>query len=135
MSHPRLQGTMYVSQVCPGLTALLTPDLSKVCGMVIKPSCSVWGQGIHKLYMHSSTTVRMYFRTSSPPVPLMLVENSIQGMMYIHFTRHNHLFTHCQRPFSGTSLTPLVMLAGVSVNSGKPGFSSLFCLVWGHSHG
>lgn len=96
-------------------------------------SCSVWGQGIHK--PHSCCSPTAYLRTSSPPVPLMLVDNSILGMMHMHFTGHNHLFTHCQRPFLGTSLTPLVLWAGLSVNTGEPGFYYLFCLVCGHSHG
>lgn len=116
---------MHVSQVCPGLTALLTPDLSKVCGTVIKPSCSVWGQGIQKakyaLFNHSVYVPQDLFPTCASDAP---GEFNIGDDVY-PFHQDNHLFIHCQRPFLGTSLTPLVLLGGLSVNSGKPGFYSV----------
>ena len=65
-------------------------------------SCSGWGQGIRRLHTHCSPTAHL--GTSSPPVPLMLVVNSILGKMYMHFTRHNQLFTHCPKTFLGNFL-------------------------------
>lgn len=95
---------------------------------------------IRRLHAHCPPTAHL--RTSSPPVPLMLVVNSISWMMYMHFTRHNHLFTYCPKTFLRNFLGP-TGTAGRIISefwgarilpSVSPGLGSWMVLIWSSCH-
>lgn len=95
---------------------------------------------IRRLQAHCSPTARL--ATSSPPVPLILMVNLVLGMMYMHSTRHNHLFTHCPKTFLRNFLGP-TSTAGRIISefwgarilpSVLPGLGSQTVLIWSSCH-